>query len=104
MTRDLVPFGMSESQLQEAVLQLAALTGWLTYHTFDSRRSAPGFPDLVLLQPMRGRLLIRELKGSSGRLTPHQSLWIRGLQACGVDAGVWRPADWSSGRIEQHLL
>ena len=41
---------MTEAQFQEAVVQLARLTGWLVYHTFDSRRSQAGYPDLTLLK------------------------------------------------------
>lgn len=42
---------ISEKEFQAQVLDLARLTGWLCYHPHDSRRSAPGFPDLVLVRP-----------------------------------------------------
>ena len=41
---------MNEAELQRNVLSLAAMTGWLAYHTYDSRRSQAGFPDLVLVR------------------------------------------------------
>ena len=41
---------LKESDFQRAVIEMARLHGWLVYHTHDSRRSAPGFPDLVLVQ------------------------------------------------------
>ena len=41
---------MTEKKFQAAVLQIANMYGWLAYHTHDSRRSAPGFPDLVLVR------------------------------------------------------
>ena len=49
---------MSEAQFQSHVVALAHRLGWLVYHTRDSRRSEPGFPDLVMV---RGRTLFREI-------------------------------------------
>lgn len=71
----------------------------LTYHTHDSRRSNPGFPDLVLLNARSGRLIFVELKAQSGRVRPEQETWINALRAGGHTAELWRPADWLSGRI-----
>jgi hypothetical protein len=81
---------LSERAWQGQVLQLAALYRWTAYHTFDSRRSQPGFPDLVLC---RDRVLFRELKTDRGRLTGDQERWLEALRAAGADACVWRPAD-----------
>ena len=81
----------NEKDFQAAVQDAAHLLGWLTYHTYDSRHSAPGFPDLVLV---RERVLFRELKTDKGRVTAAQQHWIDRLSAAGADAGVWRPADW----------
>ena len=92
---------MTERQLQDAVLQLARLTGWLVYHTHCSIRSQPGFPDLVLVRG--ARVLWRELKSSRGRLTAAQSEWLDRLTAAGQDADTWRPDDWMSGRVEREL-
>ncbi|WP_309080292.1 VRR-NUC domain-containing protein [Zhihengliuella sp.] len=99
-----VVLGWSEEKFQQEVLALAKATGWgLRYHTHDSRRSAAGFPDLVLVDPVRGRVLFRELKREKGKLTPDQVQWVTGLRAAGVDAGTWRPSDWVSGRIAEEL-
>lgn len=94
--------GMSERQLQDLVVQAAKYLGYLVYHTYDSRRSAPGFPDLVMVHPAGG-MLWRELKATKGRLTPEQEQWLTTLNAAGQDAGVWRPADWASGLIQREL-
>lgn len=83
---------MSERALQNMIIQVATLLGWKTYHTFDSRRSSPGWPDLVLCKAPR--LLIRELKTEHGRLRAEQLHWLKALQDCGMDAKVWRPSDW----------
>ena len=65
---------ITESQMLAAVRQAAKLGGWLCYHTHDSRRSEPGFPDLVLVRPPV--ILFLELKGPKGRATPEQRHWI----------------------------
>ena len=81
----------SERELQTAVLKLAKLHGWTAYHTFDSRRSAPGFPDLILL---RGeRCLALELKSETGKATDEQLAWLRAFARVRfVDAAIVRPA------------
>lgn len=92
----------SERQLSDWVWGLAQLLGWRGYHTFDSRRSAPGFPDWVFVRGTR--LLFVELKGDGGRTTAAQDAWLDELGAvpC-VEAYLWSPADWHSGVIEELL-
>lgn len=86
------------------MLEAAKATGWtLRYHTHDSRRSEPGFPDLVLVHPRHCWVLFRELKTEKGRTTAKQDEWILGLGLAGLDAGVWRPRDWVSRRIQTEL-
>ena len=94
---------MSEKQLQDRVVTLAHRMGWLTYHTFDSRRSDPGFPDLVLVHPRQRRVLFRELKAEAGTVRPDQKTWIATLGVAGADASIWRPRDWFAGTIETEL-
>lgn len=92
---------MTEAQLQALILDAARVNGWLAYHTHDSRRSQPGFPDLVLV---RGRRTIyRELKTQKGRLRPDQTKWLNALDLAGNDTGVWRPADWFNDVIVREL-
>lgn len=91
-----------EHDLQEAILHAAALLGWEPYHTFDSRRSPPGFPDLVLVRPPR--CLFAELKMPSGRLTRDQARWRLLLAACpGLEYHLWTPREWVSGHILEVL-
>ena len=88
-----VKLAVSEKQFQAQILQLANLTGWLTYHTHDSRRSQAGFPDLVLVRPPV--VLFAELKSEGGRLRPEQEAWLEALGGCEtVGARLWRPSDW----------
>ncbi len=78
------------------VVELAQLRGWLVYHTHDSRRSAPGFPDLVLSLARPPRLIFAELKTDHGRLTPDQVEWMSRLGAVGVETYLWRPQDFDA--------
>lgn len=94
---------MTERVLQERVRHLAVAMGWLVYHTHDSRRSEPGFPDLVLVHADRRLLLYRELKTMRGTVTAHQRRWLDALTAAGANAAVWRPTDWLDGTVERAL-
>lgn len=95
---------MLEKPFQTRVIQLAKFHGFeLVYHTHNSQRSAPGFPDLVMVSTRHGRILYRELKRTVGKVTTEQQAWLDALAAAGQDAGVWRPADLLSGRIVAEL-
>lgn len=101
--RSLQAKAMSERQLQDQIIELAKRMGFIVYHTHDSRRSAPGFPDLVLVHPKQRRVIWRELKSETGAPTPEQKVWISTLLLVGEDVDIWRPRDWVSGRIEKEL-
>lgn len=93
---------MTEAELQSAISEMAAWLGYrLRYHTFDSRLSAKGFPDLVLVG--RGRVLFVEVKSEKGHLRPDQMEWYAGLLNNGAEAYVWRPEDWKNGTVEKEL-
>ena len=81
---------ITEKQFQSAVLKLARHTGWLCYHTFDSRRSQPGFPDLVMVRD--GEIVFAELKSEKGKLTDAQRRWLTDLDMAGAETHVWRPS------------
>lgn len=92
--------GCTEAQWQATVIMAAELLGWTGYHTYDSRRSAHGFPDLVLVHPVHG-VVWMELKSEKGRTTADQDRWIALLQEAGERAGVFRPSEWDF--VEQVL-
>lgn len=89
---------MTEDELLRKVQALAKRRGWLSYHTHDSRRSDPGFPDLVLVR--KDRLIFAELKSAKGRPTPEQSTWLISLGNTGAaEVWLWTPASWDDGTI-----
>lgn len=86
-----------EADFLAAVTELAGLCGWLVYHTYDSRRSQAGFPDLVLARA--DRLIFAELKTAKGTLRDAQTLWLNTLGSLAttqpdVEVYLWRPKDW----------
>ncbi len=87
--------------LLDTVLEACRVMGLLVYHTHDSRHSAAGFPDLVIVGP--GGCLFRELKGDGGKVSAAQQKWVDALTAAGEDAGFWWPDDLRSGRITREL-
>ena len=81
---------MTEKAFQSDVMRVAKMLGWLCYHTFDSRRSASGFPDLVLV---REGVLFRELKVGKNKLSQSQELWRDSIMDAGGDWAEWRETD-----------
>jgi hypothetical protein len=97
----------SEGALQDAVVSLAQLLGWLVHHDRGDMRSHvlgnAGFPDLMLA-PTRRRLPERvefavELKTDRGKLTYTQALWLHSLRR----SYLWTPRDWHEGYVEAYL-
>ena len=84
---------ISEKDFLEQVRELARYEGWLSYHTYRSTRSEPGFPDLVLVRPPR--VIFAELKTEKGKLSADQKAWLDVLDRCNeVETYLWRPSDW----------
>lgn len=89
-----VPAGVlrTEKAFQEWLRKTALAAGFLYYHTHDSRKSPPGFPDTVLVKDTR--LILAELKLSGQHPTPPQQMWLDALaQVTQVHTAVWTPDD-----------
>jgi hypothetical protein len=67
-----------EADFQATIVETARTLGWLIYHTHDSRRSSPGFPDLVLVRPPAGRL--RRAEGGARQARVEQQARLSGLR------------------------
>lgn len=80
----------SEKEFQSRIERYAKITGWLFYHTYSSRRSTSGFPDITLCNPSRGTLFA-ELKSDEGKIADAQREWLLALSASGQTACLWRP-------------
>src|SRR5882762_234751 len=81
----------NENSLLAEVRRLAKTHGWLCYHTYNSRRSDEGFPDLVLV---REAVIFAELKSRTGKPSHAQHIWLRMLERTGnVEVYLWRPQD-----------
>ena len=93
----------SEEILQDSIIELAKLLGYLHYHTHDSRRSPEGFPDLVLAHVKTGVVLWIECKSEHGELSDDQAKWGRALVAGNARYFIFRPHDWAGGTVESVL-
>jgi hypothetical protein len=84
---------MPENNFQAKVRKEALANGRLYYHTHDSRRSDPDFPDTVIAWP--GNLFFWELKVGKNKPTQGQLNWVSILNTVsGVHAAVYYPSDW----------
>jgi hypothetical protein len=83
---------ITERELDRQVMDLAKVFGWsLSYHTWVSVKSAPGFPDRVFVRPPR--ILFVEEKAEKGKVSPAQEKWAEALKACpGVEYVLLRPS------------
>lgn len=80
-----------EKDVQSAILDIARLLHWRCYHTFDSRKSEAGFPDLVLV---RERVIFAEVKRVGERPRPSQMEWLNDLARAGAEVYVWTESDY----------
>lgn len=89
---------ISEDAFDAQLVDLAALSGWdLTYHTYRSDRSEPGWVDRVWVRD--DRLVVAELKRWNGQPSGEQYEWLAALQHVKrVEAYLWRPADFEEAK------
>lgn len=105
---------MTETELQQAVIECARLFGWrvahfrpaMTRHGWRTpvQADGKGFPDLCMARD--GVIAFAEIKSDKGKLAPEQEAWrdeIEGESQQGPEFYVWRPRDWLSGQIEVAL-
>lgn len=81
-----------QATVTKTILQLCGSES-LIFHTYDSRRSPWGFPDLVAVLATSNRCIFLELKRENGVLSPAQERWINALRLAGQEAYIMRPSD-----------
>lgn len=89
--------GVAEEDFGRALKAVATNLGYLTYHTHNSKRSSPGFPDWAIVHPQGGPLFLWELKRQDreAKPSPAQERWLEALdKATLVHSHVYRPSDW----------
>jgi hypothetical protein len=91
-----LPDWRDEKAFMADVIRYAKQQGWRCYHTHNSRKSEPGFFDLVMVRGCR--LVFAELKANS-EWTPAQREWYGAMCAVAamnvnIDVFVWYPSDW----------
>ncbi len=105
MTRNPVAAAMPEDRgpdsLDAHVRRLMADLGLFGYHTRNSKGSAAGWPDWVIIG--RGAILYRELKAEHGSLSPEQRRVGDLITRAGGNWRVWRPRDLLDGQIAKEL-
>lgn len=92
---------LSEAQFQRRITDLCDWLKLTWHHETDSRRSKPGFPDLVVVG---NGVVFVEVKTQSGRLSLEQALWVNTLRQAGAEVHVWRPDQWPEIEARLRLL
>ena len=82
---------LGEREFQDQLIEAVGLMGGLAYHTYDSRRSPKGYPDLTIVTRDR-RLIFAELKVEKRKPDHAQRMWLRALPD--HQAYLWRDTDW----------
>ena len=103
---------MNETDLKSIVINLAKRAGWMIHHDLPAmnRRGKwathvegnVGFPDLLLLSPHHGQVMVIELKAEKGKTTTSQDTWLDAFSQvswldafslAGIENHVVRPSD-----------
>jgi predicted SnoaL-like aldol condensation-catalyzing enzyme len=66
---------LTEQDIQRGITDLLKQLGFMCYHTWMSKHSAAGFPDVVAVRD-DGALVVVECKSAKGRLGMDQMRWI----------------------------
>ena len=74
---------VTERDFQAQVEAILRARGWRYYHTWSSRHSAAGFPDLVCVRG--SRLVFAELKREDQEPTDDQVAWLDAIRGLGLD-------------------
>ena len=92
---------MSEAEFQTQVISIARMYGWRVQHSravqmangkwLTPIQGDAGFPDLLMVHPVSGKILAVELKAEKGKLSPLQKRWLMAF-----DVSLVRAAELST--------
>lgn len=85
---------MTERELAASIIHAARECGWLVARTWLSKFSPAGEPDLRMVKEFDNEaiMLVAELKGTKGHISPAQAEWLRLLgKVRGIRTFVWKP-------------
>jgi len=94
---------MTEAEFKNVVISIAKRYGWLIHHDLPAQNSRgkwathiqgdAGFPDLLMVHPVSGKILAVELKAEKGKLSPLQKRWLMAFDVSATFNSVWKPSD-----------
>lgn len=104
---------MKESEIQRAILDWLALTGYSAWKMplggmkvgggFSAANKLKGFPDIFgICKYQKGRLFTIEVKSAKGRLSEKQIEWMNKLEALGVITIVARDVQAVKDGLKYH--
>lgn len=96
-----MPEDRGPDSLEAHVRKYIADLGLFGYHPRNSKGSAAGWPDWVIIG--RADILYRELKSESGTVTPEQRHVGELITRAGGNWAVWRPRDLLDHTIAREL-
>ena len=96
-----MPEDRGPDSLEAYVRKVIADLGLFGYHPRNSKGSAAGWPDWVIVG--RGGILYRELKSEAGSLSPEQRHVGELITRAGGNWAVWRPTQRLDGTIAREL-
>jgi hypothetical protein len=85
------PEPVDEKDFDRELVKYAEGLGWHSWHCYNARKSAAGWPDRVFV---RERIIFAELKSETGMVEPEQEVWLQRLRDAGGEVYVWKPSDW----------
>ena len=94
---------ISEAEFKNVVISIAKRYGWLIHHDLPAQNGRgkwathiqgdAGFPDLLMVHPISGKILAVELKAEKGKLSPLQKRWLMAFDVSATFNSVWKPSD-----------
>jgi len=100
---------MKETEFQSQVIDLAQRSGWCVahfrpvrvqrkdgsvYYETPVQADGAGFPDLLMIHEVTGRVIAAECKAEGGTLSPAQRKWMTLFMNSPAEWYVWYPEDW----------